>query len=149
MVPGTVSPPLAVPALLHVALLAMDIGPGDEVIVPVNTFIATAEAVSHCGAKPVFVDMHDSDYCIDPGKIARAVTRQTKAIIPVHLYGQPAEMDRILAIATDHGLKVLEDSRRPMTPNTKGAKSVRSGSPVRSASTRLRTWELTVKVGPS
>jgi dTDP-4-amino-4,6-dideoxygalactose transaminase len=94
---------------LHVALLSMGIGRGDEVIVPVNTFIATAEAVSHCGAKPVFVDMCDDDYCIDPAKIDRAITPHTKAVIPVHLYGQPAEMDEIMSIAERHGLMVLED----------------------------------------
>ncbi len=107
---------------LHVALLAMGIGPKDDVIVPVNTFIATAEAVSHCGARPVFVDMHDEDYCIDPEKIVRALTPQTKAIIPVHLFGQPAEMDRISAIATEHGLKVLEDCAQAHDAEYKGRK---------------------------
>jgi len=94
---------------LHVALLAMGVGAGDEVIVPVNTFIATAEAVAYCGARPVFVDMSDEDFCIDPGKIGEAVTAKTKAVIPVHLYGQPSQMDAILAVAREHGLKVLED----------------------------------------
>jgi dTDP-4-amino-4,6-dideoxygalactose transaminase len=107
---------------LHVALLAMGIGPKDEVIVPVNTFIATAEAVSHCGAKPVFVDMQDEDYGIDPEKIARAVTPRTKAVIPVHLYGQPAEMDRILAVAADHDLKVLEDCAQAHDAEYRGRK---------------------------
>ena len=107
---------------LHVALLAMGVGPGDEVIVPVNTFIATAEAVSHCGAKPVFVDMDEKDYCIDPQKIARAITPRTKAVIPVHLYGQPAEMDRILAVAAEHGLKVLEDCAQAHDAEYKGRK---------------------------
>ena len=94
---------------LHVALLAMGVGPGDEVIVPVNTFIATAEAVSHAGARPVFVDMCEDDYCIDPAKIESAISPRTKTIIPVHLYGQPAEMDAIMAVAESHGLGVLED----------------------------------------
>ncbi|MGA2265177.1 MAG: DegT/DnrJ/EryC1/StrS family aminotransferase [Phycisphaerae bacterium] len=107
---------------LHVALLAMGVGPEDEVIVPVNTFIATAEAVSHCGAKPVFVDMDEKDYCIDPQKIARAVTPRTKVVIPVHLYGQPTEMDRILAVAADHGLKVLEDCAQAHDAEYKGRK---------------------------
>jgi len=107
---------------LHVALLAMGIGPGDEVIVPVNTFIATAEAVSYCGAKPVFVDMHDEDFCIDPAKIPAAITPKTKAIIPVHLYGQPAEMDEVLAIAAEHGLMVLEDCAQAHDAEYKGRK---------------------------
>lgn len=107
---------------LHVALLAMGIGPGDEVIVPANTFIATAEAVSHCGAKPVFVDICETDYCIDPTKIEAAVTRNTKAVIPVHLYGQPAEMDEILAVAHKHRLKVLEDCAQAHDAEYKGRK---------------------------
>ena len=109
-------------AALHVALLAMGAGAGDEVIVPVNTFIATAEAVSHCGATPVFVDMADGDFCIDPDRIERAITRRTKAIVPVHLYGQPAEMDAIVDIARDHGLKVLEDCAQAHDAEYKGTK---------------------------
>ena len=96
-------------AALHAAMLALGIGRDDEVIVPVNTFIATAEAVSHCGARPVFVDAAEIDYCIDPEKIEAAITAKTKAIVPVHLYGQPAEMDPILAVADRHGLPVVED----------------------------------------
>ena len=107
---------------LHVAMLAMGIEPGDEVIVPVNTFIATAEAVSHCGARPVFVDIRDSDYCIDPDKIAQAVTSKTKAVIPVHLFGQPAEMDEVLAAAAQHGLMVLEDCAQAHDAEYKGRK---------------------------
>ncbi len=94
---------------LHVALLAMGVGAGDEVIVPVNTFIATAEAVSYCGARPVFVDMAAADHNIDPALIEQAITPRTKAIIPVHLFGQPARMDTIAAIARRHGLGLLED----------------------------------------
>jgi dTDP-4-amino-4,6-dideoxygalactose transaminase len=94
---------------LHVALMAAGIKPGDEVIVPANTFIATAEAVSHCGARPVFVDCSAKDFNIDSSKISVAVTAKTKAIIPVHLYGQPAEMDEVLKVAKQHNLKVVED----------------------------------------
>ena len=105
---------------LHTALLAMGIGPGDEVIVPVNTFIATAAAVAYCSAKPVFVDMSETDFCLDPAKARAAVTKRTKAIIPVHLYGQPAEMDEILAIARERGLKVLEDCAQAHDAQYKG-----------------------------
>lgn len=107
---------------LHMALLAMGIGPGDEVVVPVNTFIATAEAISHCGAKPVFVDMCEEDYCIDPDKIELAITPNTKAVIPVHLYGQPAKMDEIIAITEGHGLMVLEDCAQAHDAEYRGRK---------------------------
>lgn len=94
---------------LHTALKALDIKYGDEVIVPVNTFIATSEAVTLCGAKPVFADHDENTYNIDPEKIESAVTEKTKAIIPVHLYGQPADMKPILDIALKHNLFVIED----------------------------------------
>ncbi|NIA12357.1 MAG: aminotransferase class I/II-fold pyridoxal phosphate-dependent enzyme [Nitrospiraceae bacterium] len=100
---------------LHVALLALGIGAGDRVIVPVNTFIATAEAVSLCGAEPVFVDC-DQYYNLDVEKLSQmlsALSHQPsalpKAVIPVHLYGQPANMDEIMAVADEYGLKVVED----------------------------------------
>mgnify|MGYP005836652731 CR=1 FL=1 len=94
---------------LFLALKALGIGPGDEVIVPANTFIATAAAVSHAGATPVFVDCDPETYCIDPAKISPAITPNTKAIMPVHLYGHPADMDAIMEIARSNGLKVIED----------------------------------------
>jgi dTDP-4-amino-4,6-dideoxygalactose transaminase len=94
---------------LHVALHSLGIKAGDEVIVPVNTFIATSESVSLCGAKPVFVDHDVKTYNIDPGKIESAITGKTKAVLPVHLYGQPSEMDAILEIARKHNLFVIED----------------------------------------
>ncbi|MCE5323147.1 DegT/DnrJ/EryC1/StrS family aminotransferase [bacterium] len=94
---------------LFLALLALGIGSGDEVIVPSNTFIATAAAVSHTGAKPVFVDCDPETYCIDCAKICSAITDKTKAIMPVHLYGHPADMDAIMSIARGSGLKVIED----------------------------------------
>lgn len=95
---------------LHLALRAMDVGAGDEVIVPSNTYIATWLAVSQCGAIPVPVEPVAGTHNLDPSRIAAAVTRRTKVILPVHLYGQPADLDPILALAREHGLRVLEDA---------------------------------------
>ena len=95
---------------LHLVLRAWDIGQGDEVIVPSNTYIATWLAVSYAGALPVPVEPDASTYNIDPKRIEAAITPRTKAVIPVHLYGQPADMNAIMAIAGKHGLKVLEDA---------------------------------------
>lgn len=107
---------------LHVALHSLGIKQGDEVIVPVNTFIATSEGVTLCGAKPVFVDNDERTYNIDPSKIEEAITPKTKAIIPVHLYGQPAEMDAILQIAKKHSLYVVEDCSQAHLAEYKGKK---------------------------
>ncbi len=95
---------------LHLALEALGIGPRDEVIIPTLTFIATANAVTYAGAKPIFVDSHPNYWCIDPEKIEKYITPKAKAIIPVHLYGHPSEMDRIMDIAKAHGLFVIEDA---------------------------------------
>lgn len=95
---------------LHLALVAMGVGPGDEVIVPSNTYIATWLAVSHCGASPVPVEPDEATYNLDSGRIAEAITPRTKAILPVHLYGQPVDLDPVIEIAKEHGLKVLEDA---------------------------------------
>lgn len=97
-------------AALHLALLAMDIGPGDEVITVANTFFATAEAVSLAGATPVFVDIAEGAYLIDPLEIERKITARTRAIIVVHLYGQVADMPAIQAIADRHKLRIIEDA---------------------------------------
>lgn len=105
---------------LHLALRAMDVGPGDEVIVPSNTYIATWLAVSQCGAKPVAVEPDARTYNIDPALIEAAITPRTKVILPVHLYGQPADLDSILAIARRHGLKVLEDGAQAHGARYKG-----------------------------
>ena len=95
---------------IHLALRAMGIGPGDEVIVPSNTYIATWLAVSQCGARPVPLEPDEQTYNINPKSIEAAITPRTKVILPVHLYGQPADMDTIIAIARKHGLRVLEDA---------------------------------------
>jgi len=95
---------------LEMALRAFGIGPGDEVITAANTFIATALAISYTGAQPVLVDIDPDTYNIDPNLLANAITENTKAIIPVHLYGQPADMDPILEIARSKGLIVIEDA---------------------------------------
>ncbi len=95
---------------LWLALLACGIGPGDEVITVSSTFIATAEAISYCGATPVFVDIDPRTYTMDPASLKAAFTARTKAIIPVHLFGQAADLDPILEFAVAHGLRVIEDA---------------------------------------
>src|SRR5512146_879894 len=97
-------------AALHLALIILGVQPGDEVITTTHTFVATSEVVSVIGARPVFVDIDPRTYNLDPDQVERAITPRTRAIIPVHLYGQPAEMDPILAIARKHHLKVIEDA---------------------------------------
>jgi len=94
---------------LHLALLAHDIGPGDEVITTPFTFIATAEAIAYCGAKPVFVDIEADTLNIDPLMLEEALTERTKAVLPVHLFGQTAKMGGTLEFAVTHGLAVIED----------------------------------------
>lgn len=107
---------------LHLALRAMDVGPGDEVIVPSNTYIATWLAVSQCGAIPVPVEPDERTCNIDPALIEAAITPRTKVILPVHLYGQSADMDPILAVARKHGLLVLEDGAQAHGARYKGRK---------------------------
>lgn len=108
---------------LHLALLALDIRPNDEVIVPTNTFIATWLAVSRCGAVPVPVEPDPVTYNINPGRIEAAITARTRAILPVHLYGQPADMYPINEIAQRHGLKVLEDAAQAHGAHYKGKRA--------------------------
>jgi perosamine synthetase len=97
-------------AALHVALVALGIGPGDEVVVPTLTFIATANAVAYTGATPVFADSEPLTWNVDPEAVAAAITPRTRAIVPVHLYGHPADMDGILEVAAEHRLAVVEDA---------------------------------------
>jgi dTDP-4-amino-4,6-dideoxygalactose transaminase len=95
---------------LYLALRALGVGAGDEVVTVAHTFIATSEAITQCGARPVFVDIREDTMLLDPEKLEAAITPRTKAIIPVHLYGQPCEMDEILSVAHRHSLKVVEDA---------------------------------------
>jgi dTDP-4-amino-4,6-dideoxygalactose transaminase len=95
---------------VELALRANGIGPGDQVITAANTFVATAFAISHCGAEPVLVDIDPATYTLDPEQVSAAVTPRTRAVVPVHLYGQPADMDAIGRVASRHGLAVIEDA---------------------------------------
>jgi dTDP-4-amino-4,6-dideoxygalactose transaminase len=105
---------------LHLALLAAGVGPGDEVITVPFTFVATVSAIHYSGAKTVFVDVDPETFTMSPDAIERAITPRTKAIMPVHLYGQPADMDPILAIARKHGLVVIEDAAQAHGAEYKG-----------------------------
>ena len=108
---------------LWLALLALGVGPGDEVLTVPNTFMATAEAITYCGAKPVFVDVDEQTYTLDPAALETAITARTKAIIPVHLFGQPADMDPILEIARARGLAVIEDAAQAHGAEYKGRRA--------------------------
>ena len=105
---------------LHLSLRAWGIGPGDEVIVPSNTYIATWLAVSHAGAELVPVEPRLATYNLDPALLEQAITPRTKAIIPVHLYGQPADMDQIIHVAGDRGIRILEDAAQAHGARYKG-----------------------------
>jgi dTDP-4-amino-4,6-dideoxygalactose transaminase len=108
---------------LILSLKALGVGPGDEVLVPSNTYIATWLAVSYVGASPVPVEPDERTYNIDPKKIASAITKNTKGILPVHLYGQPADMDPIRDIAAKHGLWILEDAAQAHGARYKGKRT--------------------------
>jgi len=108
---------------LHLALLAVGVGPGDEVITTTFTFVATVAAIGYTGARPVLVDIDPRSYTLDPALLERAITPRTKAIIPVHLYGQPADMDPILEIAARHGIPVIEDAAQAHGAEYKGRRA--------------------------
>src|SRR6266540_5996229 len=108
---------------LWLVLIALGVGPGDEVITVPSTFMATAEAISFCGAQPVFVDIEDHTYTLDPGKLEAAITPRTKAIIPVHLFGQVADLDPIMEIAGRRGLFVIEDACQAHGAEYKGRRA--------------------------
>lgn len=108
---------------LWLVLLALGVGAGDEVITVPNSFIATAEAISLCGARPVFVDIDEENFTMNPALLAQAITTRTKVIIPVHLYGQPADMDAIVEIAREHGISVVEDACQAHGAEYKGRRA--------------------------
>ena len=108
---------------LWLSLLALGVGPGDEVITVPNTFMATAEAISLCGARPVFVDVDECTYTMDPARVEAAITLRTQAIVPVHLFGQMADMDALLAIGRRHGTPVVEDACQAHGAEHKGRKA--------------------------
>lgn len=108
---------------LHLALLAAGVGPGDEVITVPFTFVATVSAIHYTGARPVFVDIDPRSFTMDVTQLEAAITDRTKAIIPVHLYGQPADMDPILSIAKAHGLVVIEDAAQAHGAEYKGRRA--------------------------
>lgn len=108
---------------LHLALLAHGVGPGDEIIVPTLTFVATANAVTYCGAKPVFVDSEPETWNIDPKRIEERITPRTKGIVAVHLYGHPADMDPIRQLAQQYGLFVMEDAAEALGAEYKGQRT--------------------------
>ena len=107
---------------LWLTLLAIGVGPGDEVITVPMTFIATAEAITYCGARPVFVDVDERTFTMNPTALRAAITPRTKAIVPVHLFGQSADMDPILEVAREHGLFVIEDACQAHGAEYKGRK---------------------------
>ncbi len=112
---------------LFIALRALNAGPGDEVITTSFTFFATAEAISHVGATPVFVDIEAGSMNLDLSKIEAAITPRTKAIIPVHLFGRPVDMDGLMAIARKHGLKVVEDCAQSFGADWNGTQTGATG----------------------
>jgi dTDP-4-amino-4,6-dideoxygalactose transaminase len=107
-------------AALHLGLLALGVQPGDEVITSPNTFLATAEAITYCGARPVFVDIDPATANLNPDLVERAVTPRTRAILPIHLYGRPADMDAIRAVADANKLHVLEDAAQAAAARYRG-----------------------------
>ena len=118
---------------LHLSLLACGVKPGDEVITTPFTFIATVEVITHCGATPFFVDIDPGNYNIDPGKIEAKITPVTRAILPVHLYGQAADMEPILELARKYNLKVIEDCAQALGTEYQGRRVGSSIGPLKLA----------------
>jgi len=110
-------------AALHLILHALGIGPGDEVLVPALTFVATANAVLYVGATPVFVDIDPITYNLDPFRISSKITARTRAVIPVHLYGQMADMDTVMTLAEKHGFVVIEDAAQAIGAESRGRRA--------------------------
>ena len=140
---------------LHLALRALQVGPGDEVIVPTHTFIASVLAVWQAGARPVLVDVDPRHYTMDAEAAARAITPRTKALLPVHLYGQPADMDPLLDLARRHSLHVVEDAAQAHGAEYKGRRCGSMGDigcfsfyPDRK-STRLNSSHVALSLMPS
>ena len=131
---------------MHLAMVMLiGIEPGDEVIVPDLTWVASANAVGYAGGTPVFVDVQPDSWCMDPDALEAAITPRTKAVVPVHLYGHPADMDRIVKIARKHNLFIVEDAAPAVGAECRGlrrrgrsATSPRSASRGRSSSSRAR-----------
>lgn len=113
---------------LHLALLAAGVGPGDEVVVPAMTFVATSAAVLYAGARPAFAEVDDRTWTLDPAKLEAALTPRTKAILPVHLHGRPADMDAILEIARARGITVIEDAAQAHGAEYKGRRAGSMGA---------------------
>ena len=105
---------------LHIALLLLNIGPGDEVITTPSTFVATSWAISYVGAKPVYIDVDDATFNLDPKRVRQAITPRTKALLPVHLYGHPADLDSLNEICREHKLPLVEDAAQAHGATYKG-----------------------------